>query len=372
MLLALSMTEALFSDEQPPVTAIRLLAAVVVPAAVAFTRVCPERSALAVVGVLVLSSLERSESGTLGAGFAWLAVAFGLAAWSRRPWPWLLALLVAGTLRDLRSLGFDAIDVVIDWALAGFTVWIGRVVHRRTRQADALRTQLRLAEIDRETRTREIVARERAILARELHDIVAHSVSLMVVQAGTARPIAQRADPELDDVLEAIEHAGRQALTELRRLLHVLRSEEETDLQPLPDLSRLGELIDNVRGAGIDVRTRLVLPQDAPPGIALCVYRAVQEGLTNAVRYAHGSRVEVDIDVAEDSRTVHVRVRDDGGSSTNRELGTGTGLVGLRERVLLCGGRLTAGPDGSGYLLEVSLPMSDEALCVTPAAEVLP
>ena len=91
--------------------------------------------------------------------------------------------------------------MVINWAFVGFTVWIGRIVHRRTAQADALATQLQLAEGLRESRTREAVARERAVIARELHDIVAHSVSLMVVQAGTARPMAERVDRELADVL---------------------------------------------------------------------------------------------------------------------------------------------------------------------------
>lgn len=271
-------------------------------------------------------------------------------------------------MRDLRTVGYESSDVVIDWAFVGFTVWIGRIVHRRTAQADALVTQLQLADVAREIRTKEAVARERAVIARELHDIVAHSVSLMVVQAGTARPIAHRVDRELADVLETIEHAGREALTELRRLLHVLRAEDEPDLQPLPDLSRLDSLVEGVRSAGVDVQARLAIPVDVPPGIALCAYRTVQEGLTNALRYANGSRV--DVDVAGDGRTLLVRVHDRGGTAADTVFGTGTGLVGLRERVLLSGGRLSAGPDGSGYLLEVSLPMSEEGLPVEPLSSV--
>jgi signal transduction histidine kinase len=360
VLLLLAIAEALFSDEQPAPTVIRLLAAVVPPVAVAWSRAWPELAAGAVIGVLVLSSVQSSESGTLGAGFAWLAIAFGVAAWSRQPWPWLLALVVAGTIRDLRTVGYGATDMVIDWAFVGFTVWIGRIVHRRTAQADALATQLQLADGARESRTREAVARERAVIARELHDIVAHSVSLMVVQAGTARPMAERVDRELAEVLETIEHVGREALTELRRLLDVLRSEDEPDLQPLPDLGRLDSLVAGFRGAGVDVQAGLDLPENVPPGIALCAYRTVQEGLTNAMRYAHGSRVEVD--VSGDPETLRVRIHDVGGTTTADLLGTGTGLVGLRERVLLCGGRMSAGPDETGYSLEVTLPTSDRSL----------
>lgn len=356
VLLLLSLTEALFSDEQPAPTVIRLLAAVVPPVAVAFSRSNPERAAAATILVFVLASLQPSPSGTLGAGIAWLAIAFGLAAWSVQPLPWLLALVVSGTLRDLRTVGYEAIDVVIDWAFVGFTVWIGRLVHRRTAQAEALSNRLELADAEREVRATEAVARERALIARELHDIVAHSVSLMVVQASTARPLALRLDREVAEVLANIEHAGHEALTELRRLLHVLRCVEEPDLYPLPDLGRLNDLLDGVRRAGVEVRATLRIPPEVPPGVALCAYRTVQEGLTNAMRYADGSRVEVE--VTGDQRTLLVRVRDHGGVSTAHALGTGTGLVGLRERVLLCGGQITAGPDGPGYTLEVVVPMS--------------
>jgi signal transduction histidine kinase len=364
VLLCLALLEALFSDEQPAPTAVRLLAAVVPPVAVAFSRTWPEGAAGALLCVFALDSLQQSASGTLGAGFAWLAIAFGLAAWSRTPWLWLVALVVAATMRDLRTVGDDATDVVIDWVFVGFTIWIGRIVHRRTVQSDQLATRLQLADLERDARTKEAVARERALVARELHDIVAHSVSLMVVQAGTARPIAQRVDRELADVLETIERTGREALTELRRLLHVLRSDEAPDLQPVPDLSRLDDLIDGVRRAGVDVRATLFPPPNVPAGVALCVYRTLQEGLTNAMRYADGS--QIDVDVRGDRRTLLVRVHDHGGTASSGELGGGSGLVGLRERVLLCGGHVSAGPDRSGYLLEVTLPMSDEGLPVEP------
>jgi signal transduction histidine kinase len=360
LLLIQSVTEALYSSEQPAPTAVLLLAAVVPPLAVAFSHGRPEHAAAAVVGVMLLASLPGASAGTLGAGLAWLAVAFGLAAWTPRPWPWLLALAAAGTVQDLRAVGYEATDVVIDWVFIGFTVGVGRLVHRRTVHAEELTVQLDRAAIERETRTREAVNRERAVIARELHDIVANAVSLMVVQAGTARPTAERVDSDLAHVLETIERTGREALNELRVLLQVLRSADEPDLKPLPDLTRLDQLIDAVRRAGLDIRSSVVLPGQVPAGVALCAYRTVQEGLTNAMRYAAGS--SVDLEVAADERTLRVRVHDHGGTTAAREASTGIGLAGLRERVALCGGRLTAGPDQNGYRLEALLPITQKGL----------
>jgi signal transduction histidine kinase len=368
VLLCLSIVEMLFSDEQPPPDAIRVISAVVPPLLVAFSRNHPRTAAGILVVVFALASVQPSESGTLGAGFAWLALLFALGAWSRQPWPWVAAVLLAGVVRDLRTVNWDLTDLLIDVAFLGFALAAGRVVHRRARQADALSARLRFADADRESRTEQAVAHERAVIARELHDIVAHSVSLMVVQAGTARPVAERVDQELAAVLENIEHSGREALTELRRLLGVLRADHEPDLQPVPDLGRLDDLVASVRRAGLEIDATLDLPDRVPAGVALCAYRSVQEGLTNAMRYAEGSSVEVT--VTGDRRTLLVRVQDhrDAAASGNPSghLGTGTGLVGLRERVLLCGGQMAAGPTETGYLLAVTLPMADETLVTNP------
>ncbi|GAA4398960.1 sensor histidine kinase [Fodinibacter luteus] len=356
VLLCVALAEAVFSDEQPAPTLVRVTAAVVPPVAVAFSRTWPEGAAAAVVAVFLLDSMTPSPAGTLGAGFAWLAVVFAVAAWSRQPGPWLLALVVAGTMRDLRAADFEASDVVIDWAFFAAAAGVGHLVRRRTAQAEMLATRLEIADAEREAETAQAVTRERAAIARELHDVVAHAVSLMVVQAGTARPMAERIDRELAGVLETIENTGREALTELRRLLHVLRTTDEADVAPLPDLHRVTELVDGIRRAGVPVRSALVIPPDVPAGVALCAYRTVQEGLTNAMRHSDGS--PIDVEVSSDSRTLRVRVRSRGGAATTEALGTGTGLIGLRERVLLCGGRLSAGPDACGYLLDVTLPLS--------------
>ena len=364
--LCLAVLELLLSDEQPDPNPISVIAAVVPPVLVAFSRSAPEAVAGVAVVVSLVDSLEASPSGTLGAGFAGMAIVFALAAWVRQPWPWLVAVVVATTMRDLRTVNFGLTDILIDWAIIVFVVGIGRLVYRRTAQADELNNRLRLAELDREARTQEAVNRERARIARELHDIVAHAVSLMVVQAGTARPHAERLDRELADVLGTIEHSGREALIELRRLLHVLRSDDEPDLQPVPDLARLGELVEGVRRSGLEIHTRIDIPHDVPPGVALCAYRAVQEGLTNAVRYANASLV--DVAVCGNDGALSVKVQDHGGTVAGEAIGAGSGLIGLRERVLLCGGQMEAGSAGPGYLLRVTLPLSDPRAMVDGTA----
>ncbi|KRF24809.1 sensor histidine kinase [Phycicoccus sp. Soil803] len=358
VLLCVALTEALFSDEQPAPTLVRLLAAGVPPIAVAFSRIWPEVAAGAVVAVFLVGSFESSPAGTLGAGLAWLAVVFAVAAWSRQPWPWLLTLVLVGTFRDLRTTPFEASNVLVDWAFFTFAIGVGNLVRRRTTKTEMLAAQLEIAAAEHEARTTQAVSHERAAIARELHDVVAHAVSLMVVQAGTARPMAQQVNQELAGVLETIETTGRGALTELRGLLHVIRATDQTDLAPPRDLNRLDELIGGIRRAGVDVRSTLAFSADVPVGVGLCAYRTVQEGLTNAMRHADGS--PVDLEVTSDSSTLRVRVHTKGGPGAQPELGTGTGLIGLRERVLLCGGHLTAGPDGTGYLLDVALPLTTD------------
>jgi signal transduction histidine kinase len=315
-----------------------------------------------VATVLLLGSVEVAPLGTLGAGFAWLATGFGVAAWSRRPWPWLGALALAAAVNDLRSVRYEASDLLVETVFFAFTVWIGRMVARRVAQAEALAASLEVADAERVAVASQAVARERATIARELHDIVAHAVSLIVVQASTARPLAKRRDAELDDVLATIEEAGREALAELRRLLQVLRSEEADGSQPVPGLDTLATLVEGMRRAGVDVRTSLTLPAAVPPGVSLCAYRAVQEGLTNALRHAPGVPVEVAVMPA--GQTLRISVRDFGTGAGAASTGSGTGLIGLRERVLLCGGRMTSGPVDGGFRLDVELPMTDFALPV--------
>jgi signal transduction histidine kinase len=356
-LVVLAVVELLLSDEQPEPTPVRALAAVVPPLLVVVARRRPRAAAALLAAVLVVSAVEAGPSGTFSAGLSWLLIVFATAAEAPRPWWWLGAVAAATVLRDVRTTPSNASDVVVDVVFLVAAGTAGRLVHRRAAQAAQLGARLRLADDGREEATREALARERALIARELHDIVAHSVSLMVVQAGTARPVAERRDAELAQVLATIESVGREALTELRRLLAVLRTETGEGLEPVPGIERVADLVEGFRAAGMDVRARLEPPAGVSAGIGLCGYRTVQEGLTNALRHAPGSRV--DVTVAGDADLLTVQVIDTGGARVPDPGGSGTGLVGLRERVLLCGGRLEADGSGDGYRLQVSLPLRD-------------
>lgn len=330
-----------------------VIVALVPPAAVAFSRSAPMLAAATLIACWLLDAFPGPAEGTLGAGFSMLAISFAVAAWMDRPWPWVAAILVAGTARDLRMVDSDTMDMAIDWAFVVVCCLAGRAVHHRTVQAHSLAGQLELSLSEQERRAAEAVAHERATIARELHDIVAHSVSLMVVQSGTARPLAERTDAELASVLATIEATGRGALDELRRLLAVLRADDAPDLTPLPGLEAVPDLVERVRRAGLEVELHLETVV-APAGVALCAYRVIQEGLTNALRHHTGGRAEVT--VAAEGAGLRVRILTVGGRPTGQADGAGTGLIGLRERVVLTGGHLSAGPTRGGWELTADLP----------------
>jgi signal transduction histidine kinase len=222
---------------------------------------------------------------------------------------------------------------------------------------------------------------ERARIATELHDIVSHNVSLMVVQVSAAREVLAAAlpgssmQPEADRALRAVEDAGRGAMTELRHLLGLLapspRGEDEQDLSPQPSLSRLSPLIDKIAFAGLPVEVRISgQPRPLPSGIDLTAYRIVQEALTNALK--HGNKAKADVTIRYADRSLRVEVLNTGPSAltgtaptpagqdpgTSRENGTGRGLLGLRERVALYGGDLDARRRlGGGYRVRARIPL---------------
>jgi signal transduction histidine kinase len=228
---------------------------------------------------------------------------------------------------------------------------------RQRGQAIAERDATRRAMTD--TLREQAATQERARIARELHDVVAHHVSMVAVQADTARLTTPGMPPEGQARLAAIGDTARDALTEMRRLLGVLRTDARGDPEraPQPGLDRLDELVDGAREAGTTVR--LTVGGDAAglsPGVDLTAYRVVQEALTNARRHAPGAEVEVEVLYGED--TVRLRVRDNGPGPTGS--GRGHGLAGMHERVAMVGGRLQLGPaDGGGFAVEASLPIGE-------------
>ncbi|MBD0328689.1 MAG: sensor histidine kinase [Thermoleophilia bacterium] len=235
----------------------------------------------------------------------------------------------------------------------GTASWaLGRAVGERGRRADEL--ELRAERLQR--RHESAVAEERARIARELHDVIAHSVSVMTVQAGAARVLLDETPERAREPLLAVEETGRQALAEMRRLLGILRGDEEpAALVPQPGVAELGSLVEHVRRAGLPVQ--LVVAGEAqplPPGVDLAAYRVVQEALTNALKHAGPARAEVALRYLPGA--LEVVVTNDGRVAANGR--AGHGLVGMRERVALYGGELEAGPRGeNGYAVRATLPL---------------
>jgi signal transduction histidine kinase len=219
-----------------------------------------------------------------------------------------------------------------------------------------------LAE-QRELQAQAAVAVERGRIARELHDVVAHNVSMMVVQAGAAGRVLDGDQPDVRNALEVIAATGRETVDEMRTLLGVLRSEDgQAALKPQPGLADLEQLIDGVREAGLPVTLRIEgVPRPLPAALDLSAYRIVQEALTNTVKHAGPARAEVTVRY-EDGQ-VALKIADSGhgpdgvpGPLTGR--GTGHGLVGMRERAAMLGGDLEAAPtDGGGFTVRARLPL---------------
>jgi signal transduction histidine kinase len=217
--------------------------------------------------------------------------------------------------------------------------------------------RVRFAERERDLAAREAVVEERARIARELHDAIAHDVSLIVVQAGAERIALDGAAGSTTDVLQTIERTGRGALTEMRRLVGMLRSSEGESLAPQPSLADLPRLVSQVREAGLPVVLEIEGERtELPLGIELSAYRIVQEALTNALKHAGDARATVRVSYSPDQ--LELEVADDGVGGPARVAGGGHGLAGMRERVALYGGRLDAGrrPE-RGFAVRVVLPI---------------
>jgi signal transduction histidine kinase len=219
--------------------------------------------------------------------------------------------------------------------------------------------RIRLAERERVVAAREAVVQERGRIARELHDAVAHDVSLMVVQAGAERRVLDGTAGSTRDVLETIEKIGRASLEEMRRLVGMLRSDDGDPLVPQPGLGDLPGLVAQVQAAGLRVELAIEGEQRAlPVGIELSAYRIVQEALTNTLKHAGRSRATVRVRFGVRALNLEVVDDGDGAVATARFGGGGHGLVGMRERTALYGGRLDAGPrPGGGFAVRAVLPV---------------
>jgi signal transduction histidine kinase len=238
--------------------------------------------------------------------------------------------------------------------LCGFWI-VGRVIQSWRGRALALEQLTRELEAQRELQAEAAVAVERGRIARELHDVIAHNISMIVVQAAAAARVLRGEEPDVRTALDAIETTGRETVDEMRRMLGVVRGDDAAALAPQPSLRDVESLVANMRDAGLAVELRVEgNPIALPPGIDLSAFRIVQEALTNALKHAGGARAVVTVRYAADG--VQLEVVDDGDGSGIGG-GTGNGLIGMRERVAVWGGELEARRrDEGGFLVRATLP----------------
>jgi signal transduction histidine kinase len=251
-------------------------------------------------------------------------------------------------------------DYVATAVLYGGSWAMGQALRERGRRSAELAERIQRAERDREERARQAVAEERTRIARELHDVVAHSISVVAVQTQAVR---RRLDPalrpEIDD-LRAVEETARQAMAEMRRLFGVLRADgERASLAPQPGLDQLDRLIEETSAAGVPVSLTVEGPRPPlPPGLDLAAYRILQEALTNVRKHAPGGRV--DVRLRFDEHDLDLIVENTGGRPADGRGGDGYGLVGMRERVALYGGTLKVGlRTGGGFAVHARLPLRE-------------
>jgi signal transduction histidine kinase len=273
-----------------------------------------------------------------------------------------LGSLVAIEILNLLFWHQHQTDVLPAIGWIGAAWLIGRIVHGRSHRAVELEALAHELDEQRELQARVAVVDERARIARELHDVVAHNVSMIVVQAGAAAGVLEGEQPHVREALAAIEVTGRETVDEMRRLLGVLRrADDGPALAPQPTLRELDALAAHVREAGLPVELRVEgAPRPLPPGVDVSAFRIVQEALTNALKHA-GRPARARVTVRYQPGVIEVEIEDNGTGGGNGG-GTGHGLIGMRERVALYGGRLDAGrSDSGGYTVKARLPLGGAA-----------
>jgi signal transduction histidine kinase len=283
------------------------------------------------------------------------AVLLGNLGNARQAWTGLAIVLAGITAVVYNIPSHTTAELILIPVEFGIAWAVGFALRERAEQAEAAEERATHAEL----RARIAVAEERGRIARELHDIVAHAVSVMVLQVGVVR--RRQASPSEDrDLLDGVERAGRTALAEMRRLLAAMRREgEEAELVPQPGLDGLADLLDEVGRAGLPVELHVDgKPFPLPRGVDLSAYRIVQEGLTNALKHAHATDADVTVRYRPDE--VEIEVRDNGQGSATSD-GLGHGLIGVRERVTIYGGKMSAGTAvEGGFVLNTRLPLAQD------------
>jgi signal transduction histidine kinase len=341
------------------------LSAVVIAVAVAVRRRWALQS-LVVAGVVVLFIKYVLLNGNATghgqvAAVAMVLLFYGAGAFldGKRAWIGLAITIGLGTAIALQ--GSNLTGTIVPFVLFVVLPWnVGHARKLSVARAHVARQLAERTDAERELRVRGAALNERARLAREIHDVIAHSVSVMVIQAAGARTVMDREPGRADTSLRSVERAGREALAEMRRLLGVLASGEELRaLAPQPGLEDLPELISSTCAAGLRTSIRVEGdPIAVSPGLSLCAYRVVQEALTNALKHSGPTRAVVDVRWRPD--VLELRVTDAGGGGCERALGSSElGIVGMRERAALHGGSVETGPvPGGGFVVRARIPLA--------------
>jgi signal transduction histidine kinase len=356
---ALALGDALIVEPPPEPAGVAVLGALVTTLPIAWRSVASVPAALvASLGFLLVAALGSADQQPTVTWFAPLIILFALGEHgSVQVLRWaapvcVLAWSATGLLE--KDLGGVALGL---FASIG-AIAVGRAVRVMGFETELLEEQVGTLQQERERLAREAVAAERERISRELHDVIGHSISVMGIQAGAVRRVLP-ADLERErEMLRAVERAGRDSVDEMRRLIDLLRSPEDTPDAAPPTLERAGLLVDDVRRAGLEVELKLEGDlRDLPPGRALAGYRILQEALTNALKHAPGGRVQVRIARSATQLEINVRGTRDP-LAPPRNDGGGQGLIGMRERAALYGGNLEAGPtlDG-GFRVATTIPI---------------
>lgn len=349
--LLLSTLEALTAGGPRPLV-VHLVVAGLAMAALAWRRSFPLLVAFIAVGANFVVNPEDQFSTLL----ALVLVSYSIGLYARPPRTYVgLAVMVISLMVASVPEGFEPSDAAAALVFLVGPWWVGRLVLQRSENAAEALSRADRVERERDLQTRLAVAEERTRIARELHDIVSHSLSVVTIQTqAVRRRLRPDQEREVAD-LAVVESTAREALAEMRRLFGVLRADgEDASLSPQPGLAELGRLVAAANSPTLTVRHSVQgTPYPLPPGLDLAAYRVAQEGLTNALRHSGGSQVDVTVGYQPSHLEVAVTDNGQGLGSSPPEVSHGNGLVGVRERVALYGGTVTLDqvPSGGSRLL---------------------
>jgi signal transduction histidine kinase len=358
------LTSTLMSSGSKPTA---LLCAVLLTLPLAWRRTSPLAVALIIAAVIAGDDLAAGWNGAVLSFDCSIIAAYSAGGYARQPRAItaLAALLAANVVDAVGAPGDLAGNLALGIVVFSVVPWlVGQALRRERRRTAELQTLTRTLVAERQEMARLAVAAERGRIARELHDVVAHAVSVIAIQADAAMQILDHDPSRARGPLQSIQETARGALVEMRRLVGLLRDDDDHPaFAPAPGLASLDELVDEVRRSGVPVTLDITGdPRALAPTLDLTAYRVVQEGLTNVLKHAGEARAHVTIAYHRDELALEVRdqaSRHDGVvvDTTPVESGGGHGLVGLRERVVLLSGQMESGATADGFVLRVRLPV---------------